>query len=202
MLIINKRGFALVETLIVSVFVMTMFTVIYANFFPIMGEYERRQNYDDIDSLYKTFLVKRMVESVDFAAATSIKGTVNSTSYAKFDVETEENATNVCNVLMNGDDSKNYCKELMIELGATEIVFAKYDLTSLKNYVKTDAGINALKSGFCDYIKTQPYFTNTNNNPKSLPYRVIVVYKKTVNEESLIYKGKTIYSYSTLGVGI
>ena len=51
---LNKKGFALVETLIVSVFVMTIFSLIFTNFFPMMGEYERREGYDDIDSIYKT----------------------------------------------------------------------------------------------------------------------------------------------------
>lgn len=202
MLRINNKGFALVETLIVSVFVMTMFTVIYANFFPIMGEYERRQNYDDIDSLYKTFLVKRMAESVDFKAAADIKKAISSKKYAAYRVETEDNAINACTALMN-PNSKDYCKELMIELGATKVVFSNYNLTDLKNIVKTNQTALAADYGdnvndFGDYVKTQPYFIHSNG----FQYRVIVVYEKTVNQESMIYRGKTIISYSTLGVKI
>ncbi len=199
MLRINKKGFALVETLIVSVFVMTMFTLMYTNFFPIMGEYERRQNYDDIDSLYKTFLVKRMVESVDFKAGNDIKNAITSSKYIMYNVEEETNANNTCKVLVN-QDSVEYCTNLMVELGATRVVFSRYQLEDLKNYVKTENGINVLGNDFCDYIKTQPYFSNNSNNPKNFQYRVIVVYKKTINEESVIYRGKTIISYSTLGV--
>ena len=58
MLKLNKKGFALVETLIVSVIVMAIFSILYTNFFPMMGEYERREGYDDIDSIYKSYLIK------------------------------------------------------------------------------------------------------------------------------------------------
>ena len=56
MLKINSKGFVLVETLVVAVFVSAIFSVIYSNFYPIMGEYEKREAYDDIDSKYATCL--------------------------------------------------------------------------------------------------------------------------------------------------
>ena len=37
----NNKGFILVETLIVSVFIMAIFSILYTNFFPLIGEYER-----------------------------------------------------------------------------------------------------------------------------------------------------------------
>ena len=61
---INKKGFALVETLIVAVFVATIFTIMYANFFPMFGEYERRETYDDVDSIYTTYLIKKMLNKL------------------------------------------------------------------------------------------------------------------------------------------
>ena len=59
---LNTRGFALAETLIVSVFVMSIFSLMYVNFFPMVGEYEKREKYDDIDSVYNTYLIKRLFE--------------------------------------------------------------------------------------------------------------------------------------------
>ena len=50
---INNKGFVLAETLIVTVFVMTIFTLLYVNFFPLLGEYAKREFYDDIDSVIK-----------------------------------------------------------------------------------------------------------------------------------------------------
>ena len=42
--VLNSRGFILVETLIVGVFIMGIFSLLYANFFPLIGEYERYKN--------------------------------------------------------------------------------------------------------------------------------------------------------------
>ena len=41
MKLLNKKGFALVETLIVTTFVMTIFIFVYQNLVPLIGEYEK-----------------------------------------------------------------------------------------------------------------------------------------------------------------
>ena len=46
----NEKGFVLAETLVVSVFIMTIFTLMYVNFYPLMAQYEKREFYDDLDS--------------------------------------------------------------------------------------------------------------------------------------------------------
>ena len=60
---LNNQGFALVETLIVSVFVLGIFTLVYVNYYPLIGEYEKRENYDAIESVYKTNTLKKFIES-------------------------------------------------------------------------------------------------------------------------------------------
>ena len=35
---INNKGFVLAETLVVTVFLMILFTMIYSNFYPLIGE--------------------------------------------------------------------------------------------------------------------------------------------------------------------
>ena len=42
---------------------MVIFANIYTNFFPLIGEYEKREHYDDIDSEYATYWIKKMIES-------------------------------------------------------------------------------------------------------------------------------------------
>ena len=37
---LNNKGFMLVETLIVAVFSMAIFSIIYTNYYPIMADYE------------------------------------------------------------------------------------------------------------------------------------------------------------------
>ena len=60
---LNNKGFILAETLVVSLFLMVIFTMIYSNFYPLIGEYERRENYDDVDGKYAAYWIKRMIES-------------------------------------------------------------------------------------------------------------------------------------------
>ena len=60
---LNNKGFILAETLIVCVFLMIMFTMIYSNYYPIIGEYEKRENYDDVDGKYVAYWVKKLIES-------------------------------------------------------------------------------------------------------------------------------------------
>ena len=56
MKLLNKKGFILVETLIVTLFVLTLFILVYQNLVPSLGEYERMSSYDDVDSVYATNL--------------------------------------------------------------------------------------------------------------------------------------------------
>lgn len=40
---INSSGFVLAETLVVTVFLMVIFSMIYASFLPLIGEYEKEK---------------------------------------------------------------------------------------------------------------------------------------------------------------
>ena len=58
---LNNKGFVLAETLVVAVAITLIFGIVYTNFYPLMGEYERRENYDDIDSKYGTYWIKKYI---------------------------------------------------------------------------------------------------------------------------------------------
>ena len=68
---IGNGGFVLIETLIVSVFIVAIFAVLYNNFYPLVGEFEKREVYDDIDGKYVAYWFKRVIqhESVTFNAS-------------------------------------------------------------------------------------------------------------------------------------
>ena len=40
----STSGFILAETLVVTVFLMTIFTMLYVNFYPLIGEYEKEKH--------------------------------------------------------------------------------------------------------------------------------------------------------------
>ena len=63
---LDNRGFVLVETLIVAVAVSAIFALVFKHFYPLIGEYQRREDYDDIDSKYGTYWIKRMIQDQDY----------------------------------------------------------------------------------------------------------------------------------------
>lgn len=174
---LNSKGFALVETLIVSVFVMGIFTLLYTNFYPLIGEYEKREGYDNIDSVYKTDLIKRFLS--------------NNQSILKINDDLDEVPQK-----LNCDNTGSYateCKELMTSLENPKVYITNYTITNLKkNIDSTD-----LDSGLKEYIKYLPKYEKNTYNYK---YRVIVKYTKTINEGT--NDSEDIYKYATLGVDI
>ena len=213
MLKLNKKGFALVETLIVTVFVATIFTIMYTNFFPMIGEYERRENYDDVDSIYRTYLLKRMFENYEFKTSKEdyyidLKDKAkNDLFYRIFSVNYDEKNDDIinsdistgCNNLTN--TNKEYCIKLMTKTKVSNIYLTTYKITDLKKKIKSGSITkDKMNMQMQDYIDTLPYFIN---NPKEEinHYRIIVQYANEQNKESEKNRS-VIYSFSTIGVNL
>ena len=64
---INSKGFVLAETLVVTVFLMVIFSMIYSYFYPLIGEYEKREVYDDVDGKYSVYWIKQMIEDSSYS---------------------------------------------------------------------------------------------------------------------------------------
>ena len=171
---LDKKGFALAETIIVSTFVLAIFTMIYTNLLPLMGEYEKRENYDDIDSVYKTYHIKDYIErnKVDISS--------NNRMY-----KTDENNENEFCYLGNSDSG--YCMSMIEMFDVTAII--------VTNYENSIDFPDASKS-FQSYIDSLPNYSSDNQKK-----RIIVEYKVTVEREA--EEGKEdIYRYSTIGVNV
>ena len=59
MKILSKKGFILVETLVVTLFISILFILVYQNLVPSVGQYQTMASYDDIDSVYASNLWKQ-----------------------------------------------------------------------------------------------------------------------------------------------
>lgn len=103
---INNRGFILAETLIVSVFVMLLFTMIYNNFFPLIGEYEKRENYDDVDGKYTAYWIKKLIESADYSLTQEDISAINKVGFTRFS----------CSNLSNENSQRSICIDLVKSL--------------------------------------------------------------------------------------
>ena len=66
---LSNKGFVLAETLIVTIFVLTIFTMIYTNYYPIIGVYEERETYDDVEGKYSAYWIKKLIENEDYNIA-------------------------------------------------------------------------------------------------------------------------------------
>lgn len=103
---INNKGFVLAETLVVSLFLLVIFTMIFRNFLPLVGEYEKREYYDDIDSKYAIFWIKRLIEdaSYDVNKTDNVDLKYNANKYKFIRFECQD---------INDDEKKELCKKLV-----------------------------------------------------------------------------------------
>ena len=159
--VVNNKGFVLVETLIVGVFIMGIFSLLYANFFPLIGEYERYRDYDTVESTYVAHWARMIALK---GLPDSIYSTVNTTGYA--DISDCSIYTDV--------DMQNKCVTLLSMNDVTNVYLTTYSTTSFKNFVKDNSSFSRSFREYIAYLPT--YSKNTSKTPETGYYRVIVEY--------------------------
>ncbi len=192
---LNNRGFALVETLIVSAFVMGIFSLLYTNFYPLIGEYEKRETYDSIDSVYKTDLWKRFITKTKTTITSSSGDLTGDFNFIKVFNASQNGKNEFCNITKNPQE----CSKLWDTLNVNTIILSSYTITTLKSKIKD---INTTE-GMKEYISYLPkYETNT----QKYRGRIIVEYLERIDNErdngSEEEKFYNIYKYATLGVDL
>lgn len=143
----SNKGFVLAETLVTTVFLMVIFTMIYTNFYPLIGEYEKRENYDTADGKYAAFWIKNIVEDENYGANSNamIKKKYNLKNYGYFRVE--------CSDFSDSSQIKNLCMNLVKDYeingcsrdgkgNSCDIYLTKYQIgettPNFKEHVKTN----------------------------------------------------------------
>ena len=144
MKMLNKKGFVLVETLIVTAFVVTLFILVYQNVIPFFGEYEKMNSYDDIDSVYASNLMKQVI--IKYSNLNYIDSKLNDNTYV--------DVTDCTNNDIYRDE--NYCIKIKKALSITDddyIFITKYDISSFREEVKENEFFDSGKlSNFKSYI--------------------------------------------------
>ena len=103
---INSSGFVLAETLVVAVFLMAIFAMLYSSFYPLVGEYEKRENYDSVDGKYGVYWIKRMIEDPSYHIS---KGEEISTNgFTRFK----------CSDITDDADKRRFCINMVLNLQA------------------------------------------------------------------------------------
>lgn len=165
---LNNRGFMLVETLIVSVFIMAIFSLLYTNIFPLVGEYDRIKNYDTIQATYVAHWARKIALK---GLPTNVYTTAKNTGYVDI--------TN-CS-LYTQSNAGSWCQNFKTANSISRIYLTSYNTTKLKTFVKDNS---AFSRDFREYIAYLPaYSKNTSKTPTTGYYRVIVEYDTDHSKE-------------------
>ena len=178
---LNNKGFMLVETLIVAVFLVTIFSILYTNFYPLIGEYERREFYDDIDSKYSIYWIKRIVQSGSYRLTEADKTTIDRNGFIKFS----------CNNIIGDEDQKATCQETLNRTGADPNNIYIIDFVTSDFKYAVDNNKSSYDEDLREYINYLPEFTKGSLN--GAQFRLIVVFHNTKDDNDF-------YSYATIEV--
>jgi len=196
---LTKKGFVLVETLIVAVFVIGIFIFVYRNSIPMMGEYEKLQNFDDVDSVYAADMMKRMVTNyLDFS---QIEAGLQSSTYMDI-----SNCNNT-----NYYTDANYCQKLKksLHIAADDVVIlTRYNLSStlqnstssFRKTVKEDEYFDSGKlSNFRSYLDSVPDNENF-YDPSDVANKATGVYRLFISRTVPQVDGTTVTKYANIGI--
>ncbi len=187
----NNKGFVLVETLIVTVFVVTLFIFVYRITLPSIGEYEQQNYYDDIDSVYYSNLYKQMFTR--YANIDNITAYLNSNTYMDISNCADTNLYS----------NNNYCQLVKNKLSIKDddkVLITEYNIKKFKDEVKrNDFFDSGTLSNFRDYINTvsnyEPFYSKLSSTSDYIgKFRLFIV--RTVEDAD----GSTSRRYSNIGI--
>lgn len=149
----NNKGFLLVETVIVSVFVLTIFVLVYQNSLPMIEEYKKRAGYDDVDTVYAAGLMRNL-----------ILGDINYGSFKK-EVDRVGYKVLTCSDL----EKSSVCEALVDEIGMKKngemygrLVLSKWNVSKVTQN-------DSLPGGFLDYV----LYLRQQNQQQVTEYRLL-----------------------------
>lgn len=173
----SNRGFALMETLVVGVFVVTVFMLIFTSFYPLVAKYEKAEYYDDVESKYVAHYLRTFV----VAGASNISLSDCNSTCQKITV-TKSGDT----FTPSGTFLSNEAKDYVNITGIDQIYLTEYNVTSFKNYVNANQG--SFPKGLVEYVNTLPVETDTTKK------RLIISIDRVAKKRG------TAHSYATIEV--
>ncbi len=157
----DNTGFALTETLIVSVFILGVLVYMFVQFSALRQNYDNSFTYNTVPGIYGAYHVKNYILNQE-------RGVFSST--ISKNVKTldnhHENIT-LCE-FASGTNSKNFCQDLFQKLKVKTVLVVEDDLTNFKEYLKTDSTYSETLKQFLNHLE---------GHPGSSDYRIIVEYQ-------------------------
>jgi len=174
----NNKGFVLVESIVVAIFVLAFLTFLILNLLPLIGSYEAALKYDTVESRYNAHLIRKMILKDDFCKVENLLNYGTSAVYSYF------TGDELCEYLKNA----NYCKKLFSEeyLDVKEVLITETQATDLR--ALSDLENSANNSDFQaytkyetrvsremrDYIKSMPSFASVDSFAYLYQRRLII----------------------------
>lgn len=184
----DNKGFALVETLVVSVFVVSLFLIVFNNFYPLMSEYEKREVYDDVDGVYAAYWIGKLIEDkANFISETSDCGDsdmycINPNSDPNSDFNRPLTSDQLCHkfTIIGGEPDyksdpdgnaiqkwQKKCYGIFEAYGIRFVYLTNYELTDFKSMLSN--GSIPKPSYNLDLLENENYFTKFEDYVNSLP---------------------------------
>lgn len=167
----NNKGFLLMESLIVAVFVFTIFSFLYRNLVPLMGEYERRYNYDDIDSVYAAHLFRNLLLADD-NFDTLVAGVMDNPNIGANDITdcSKWSQMDLCNALK---EDLNITPSPSSAANDGKIYVMRYELSKVKKLIADDKLFSSnTERGIRSYLTYLPNYTT---DTVLTGYRLVIV---------------------------
>ena len=140
---INNNGYMLVETLICSVFIITILTLIFVEFRSLNQNYQTSFKYNTVNNLYLTNQIRSYIKENNY---NEIKNIVKSNNYV--DLST-------CQSSYFSDT--NYCTNLFKNSNVKQIIVGKSNLDSINNVSSEFSNfinkVNLIDDGIVIYIE-------------------------------------------------
>jgi len=188
----------MVETLIVSVFVLTIFVLIYQNSIPMVGAYKNRERYDDADSVYNANLFRNLLlkDGLLYQQVTNEvakQGYMDLTNCGVFTNEFLETCNDLKEMIGVTSEDKIYITNWDIGVKGTE---------TNKNLLQ----LSSLNRGLLEYVK---YIEEQEQETSMYDYRLILsrtvyhVYEELVGEgedATVVEEDKASTYYVNIGV--
>ena len=176
---INKNGFVMVETIIVAVFVIGICTFLFANFLPLIGDYERIEQYDTLEGKYKIHELRKMILREienDNDLQSIFTDYLSSSTNHRYQNYTRNigGIPVVQNELCDKVNSKSYCNKLLSKnfLDVKEVIVTKFKLGTFKSEVKSSDDFNRSLKEYVNYL---PNYSKYSSKYDSY-YRIILVF--------------------------
>ena len=131
----NKKGFVLMETLVVTIFTLFIFSTLYTSVVPLLGRYKELSYYNDIDTTYDLFHIKKFL-----------------TSDGKYSELVKKNYQVItCNegVILNQDVCYSLYEALDIDTSHDEVIFLN---AASKNQLLNDSKISVDIKNYLQYV--------------------------------------------------